>query len=142
MLRIAHYLIAMQLLFSNQNFALAKDSDPCDDHRSEAILRCSEKRLAEARKEMTSTLTLLRKKIHPSQIKPFDDSQKLWLRYVKSYCSVAADPLLEQPNNTTSQIYWGVMTENYCHMRLIAERTGNLSRLLACIQDGGSENCS
>ncbi len=91
---------------------------------------------------MVFAQSLLRKKIHPSRIKPFDDSEKLWRRYVAGYCSVAADPRRDQPNNTTSQVYWGMATENYCHLRLIVERTGNLNRLLACIQDGGSENCS
>lgn len=138
----AHYLVAIFLLFSNQTLALAVDGDPCDDDRGDAILRCSEKRLAEAKKEMTTAFTSLRRKIHPSQVKSFSDSQKLWLRYVKSFCSVAANPLLEQPNNTSSQIYWGVAMENYCHMHLTAERTKILSRVLACIQDGGSENCS
>ncbi|MRR51350.1 MAG: DUF1311 domain-containing protein [Rhodocyclaceae bacterium] len=140
--RITLYLIAMQLLFSNCGLVLADTSDPCDDDRGDSVLRCSEKRLAEAKKEMASVFASLRKRLHTSQVKAFDESKKHWLRYVKSYCSVAADPLLGQPNSTSSQIYWGIAMENYCHMRLTKERTANLSRVLACIQEGGSENCS
>ena len=143
MLRRVCRSIAILLVAGVSAPALAeKKADPCDDGRGDGILRCSENRLAEAKREMAKTLASLRKAIDHRQLKDLNASQKHWLRYANSYCSVAGNPYPDSPNSFSGQIYWNDASYNYCHKRLTEERNANLARILDCRTGGGSESCS
>lgn len=142
MLRSVGHLIVLLSLVGASISVFADDHDPCDEGRGNGILRCSQNRLAVAKKEMVETFALLKKAIDPRLVKALAASQKQWLKYVDSYCSVAGNPFPDSPNSFSEQIYWNDASYNYCHMRLTQERNANLARFLACVTEGGSENCS
>lgn len=142
MVRPVDYLFALLFLVVAPLSAIAEGQDPCDEGRGGGILRCSENRLAVAKKEMVETLTSLKQAINPRLTKALNASQKQWLKYANGYCSVAGNPFPDSPNSLSEQMYWNEASYNYCHMRLTQERNANLVRLLACITEGGSDNCS